>query len=150
LKASTRTNVLVVVASVLLASVDCHRRETLAIAPASMAAAGAFERMENGETVLTENNSSLVARVKFRSVGEWELAIEADSVSAGGKWPILGIEVGGVSYGGVYLDPHRRKEYRVRFRTEPGYSDIKLRLILDGPSPAGRRATIANLQVVPL
>jgi hypothetical protein len=133
-----------------LAVSGCVRRETLAIVPATMAAAPSpLNHPESTAYVLVEN-ATLSARVKFRSVHRWKLGIVArGQPAADGTWPQLRVEITGTFPKTVVVDHGDSVPYWLPFVTEPGFVDLKLSL-LNGRASGGPGVVIERVEIVPL
>lgn len=133
------------------ACAGCVARESLVIVPSTMTASAAPANLMQGQTAVLVENATLLARVKFRSVGRWAIVVDAEGrEGANGAWPRFRLTVGDVSSGTITVARENRGRYWMSFLTEPGFSDIRLSFFNGGTGESGPSVVITSLELVPL
>ena len=114
-------------------SPGCMRRETLTIAPATMAATASRHNHADGRRYVLIEKATLSARVKFRSVHRWGLRIVAVAAPGpDGAWPRLRVEVDGNPTHTIMVSDRKAVPYWLNFASEPGISELRLSLLNGG------------------
>jgi hypothetical protein len=127
-------------------SPGCVRRETLTIAPATMAATACRHNHADGSRYVLIEKATLGARVKFRSVHRWGLRIVALAAPGpDGAWPQLRVEMDGVPTRTIVVSDRKAIPYWLNFASEPGISELRLSLLNGGPY-----LVIEQVDLVPL